>query len=619
MGKSHRSTKRTKIRAQQNKQLGADKPSVISAIQSNKSAPKPLDKKSWSDSTIFNKFAYLIITLIGLIAYFPGLNSPFQGDDSSQIVDNPVVHSLSHIVVLFEGSTFYIGKGIAPLSGTFYKPLMTTLYAIIYSFFGPHPFYFHITQLLLCIASAIILYKVFRYSFKPVLSLLLATIFLVHPLDSQVVYAIPSMQDAMFFFFGILSFYLLLRFKSIRSLIPAVIFLFLSMLSKETALGFILISLLYLYWWDRKRFWPFVWFMVFPVIIYLSLRFNAVGFENSIKNAAPIGRLGLFGRIMTMPSIILFYISKLVFPWRLASIYQWAHPTFSFRYFLVPLIIELVILSLIIGTADDIRNKGNKGNFYTYTFFAIWVAIGIILHLQIIPLDMTVCEIWFYFTMAGVLGMTGVVLTSYEVNQKWIIIIGVILISLFGARTFSRGFDWNNPVNLSHKDIAASPQDYDAYNVLSAYYLNKQNFSLAARYANESIKIFPSYNNYNDLGASETGLGNYAQAVNAYDSSLQYSNTYAVYENLGLIAVLVGSESNDLHLLQLELKTYPNDYKLWMYLAIVYQKNGDNKDAITAINTAKNYGPVLPYVLEGITGNKIFTFYVTGINKSITV
>src|SRR6266571_1779293 len=151
--------------------------------------------------------AACIIAVIGLCVFFTGLTNPFEGDDTYQIVNNPPVHSIKNIVTFFESSTFYNG---AKLSGDYYRPTMTVVFSLLYTLFGPHTVAFHIMQLALYLASAFILYLVFKRFLKPALALALALIFLVHPLNPQIVYAIPTMQDALFFFFGILGLWLLI-------------------------------------------------------------------------------------------------------------------------------------------------------------------------------------------------------------------------------------------------------------------------------------------------------------------------------------------------------------------------------------------------------------------------
>lgn len=120
-----------------------------------------------------NLQAVIILTLVGFMVYLSGLASAFTGDDIYQIVNNVPVHSIANIGLFFEGGTFYIGHGLSPLAGIYFRPLMTTTFSLLYSLFGAQPLYYHLLQLIVCIGSSSILYLFFRFSFKPALALLL--------------------------------------------------------------------------------------------------------------------------------------------------------------------------------------------------------------------------------------------------------------------------------------------------------------------------------------------------------------------------------------------------------------------------------------------------------------
>ncbi len=570
---------------------------------------------------ITNWQAAAIIAVIGFAAYCRGLFNPFMGDDIDQIVNNVPVHSLSNFFFFFRGSTFYNGQGLAaPLSGVYYRPLQTTVFSLLYTLFGNHSFYFHLLQLLLCIGSAILLYIFFRNTFKPALSLFLALIFLIHPLNSQVVYSIPYMQDVLMFFFGILALNLVFRFKSARSLILVAFCLFFSLLAKETGILFVILAAVYLFWFNRKRLLPFLYLALPLVIVWFSLRLHAVGLDSHSTNA-PIDSLNLADRLMTAPSIMLFYITKLVFPWKLASSYFWVYPTFSVRHVLLPLIIDLSVIALVIFGAYKINQKAPKAQFRVFLFFALWSTLGLGILLQIIPLDMTACEVWFYFTMAGVLGMIGVVVKNFKLplKQSWLVFFAVLLLLLLGVRTSVRASDWSSVKTLAIHDIAASKEDYTAYFDLAGVLIEQGKFAQAEPYIINSIKIHPYDVNYYDYGLILGHLKNYSGAKKAYDTSLIYGDYIESYEELAELTLIYGNAQANYLYLNNVLNKFSQDSKLWMYLAIFDQQQGNNIGAQAAILQAENYGSVPQALVTNIKNNLSFTLGVPDVGENIQI
>jgi hypothetical protein len=564
----------------------------------------------------------IVITIIGFAVFFTGLKNPFMGDDTTQIVSNVPVHSISNIRIFFEGSTFYAGNGLAPLSGTFYRPLQTTVFSILYTFFGAHSFYFHLFQLLLCIGSSFILFLFFKYSFKPALALMLALIFLIHPLDSQVVYSISYMQDALFFFFGILALLLLLRFRSTKSLLLVAACLLLSLLSKESGVVFIAVALLYLFWWDRKRLFKFIGIMALPVALYLALRVNAVGWISNPNNA-PIDNLSLAGRLFTAPSLPILYLSKLIFPWKLASGYYWVYPTYSLSHFLLPLFIDLAVVALMVFIAVLIRKKATKAMLYTYIFFSVWSIIGLLLVLQFAPLDMTACETWFYFSMAGVLGMVGVIIKSLlpelHINSRILVAVSIIFLVVLGVRTAVRGTDYKNIYTLAANDISATKDDYAAYDALSYYYIARGKYQLAAMDATRSIDIYHLYENYFNLGVSLANEGNYQGAYAAYVQGLRYGSPSVLYENIARLSLVSGSTSSNSQILASGLRKYPRDSLLWLYLAILEARINNNAGAKVDILQSAKYGQVPQFVYNGILNNTPFTILLAQNGEGVKI
>jgi hypothetical protein len=570
--------------------------------------------------------AALILLTVGLAVFFVGLKNPFQGDDLLQIVNNPPVHSISHINLLFEGGTFYSGKGLAPLSGTYYRPLMMAVFSLLYTVFGLHAVYFHLTQYFVCIGSSILLYLFFRYSFKPALALVLALVFLIHPLNSQIAFSIPNIQDALFFFFGILSLWILVRFHSARSLLLVALSLFLSMLAKETGLLFVVISLIYVFWWDKKRATLFSGLSIVALILWFVLRINAIGLDPHAVNA-PIDKLSFTSRILNIPELLLFFISKVLFPWRLATEYYWTHQSLSFRYFFLPLFIDLLVASVVLYVTSLVRRKGSKSEVFTYMFFVIWAIIGLLPNLQIIPLDMTVSETWLYFSMAGILGMLGMAIVVIKpqlrirVSPTWALLIVAILLSFLGARTIERGRDYRNQYVLASQNIIASPDDFYSYHVLASQLIQEGNLAQALLYTKHSLAIFPTYQSYTNLGVISVDDENYSTAFNAYVNTLKVETgpVEPVYEDLAILTLVYGKFEPDKQVILQGLNKYPSYSNLWLYLSFLEEIHNDNADAKISIAKAAQYGQVPQTLSAYIYKNKPFSINLVPLGKVVKI
>jgi hypothetical protein len=567
--------------------------------------------------------ASLCIAALGVLIYFSGLRNAFQDGDVTQILDSPVVHSLSNFSLFFKGGTLYTGNGMRSQSGTFYRPLITTFYSMLYSLFGPHALAYHVFQLIVFISSAIVVYLFFKLSFRSTIALFLAAIYLVHPINSQAVYAIQNLQDSLFVFFGLSALYILVKYKTTKCLVYVALCLFLSLLSKETGGVFIVMAFVYLSWFNRPRLYKFIAIMVLPIVIYFTLRIPAVGL-NGNPNNAPIDRLSFAGRMFTAPSIMQFYFTKFIFPWKLASSYQWTYSKFSVQHVLIPLVVDCAVVALVVYVARKLRKQTTKALFYTYLFFVVWTAVGLIPYLQIVPLDATANETWFYCAMVGLLGIFGVLMTVYPIKMRpeRLMVLAFLLIALLGIRTGLRGRDWSSEQTLAYKDIAASKQDFLAYNDVSDILIQQGKYAAAKPYVRRSIAVYPAYFNYNNLATILTHQSNYAGAVADYDEALKYGNYQvpAIYENIAQITLVYGNyEADQQYIVDFALAHYPDDPNIWLDLAIFDYEHGDGPDAKVAIVRASSYGQVPPVIYNSITENQRLIISFPDLGKTIVI
>jgi hypothetical protein len=524
---------------------------------------------------------------IGTATFASGFSNPFLGDDNPQIVNNLLVHSVSNIGAFFTAGTMYNG---GDLTGVFYRPMMTTVYTLICAGLGLNPLPYHVFQLALHVLGAWLCFLIFRYFFKPSWSVIMALIFLVHPINSQSVFAIATLQEPLFVDFGLTGLWVLLRFKSKRALILAGACLLLSLLSKETGILFIGITLAYLGFFDRKRI---VWFAAITagiLLVYFALKIHAVGFASN-PQLAPIDKLGLVDRLASIPYIILLYLKLFIFPVYIAFGYFSVHSYGSFSDFWLPLVvvINLMLAGAYVGSLLY-QSKGRPW-FWKYVFFWVWLCLGLGLHLQVIPLDMTASTTWFYLAGIGVLGIVGVCLSAFKVKLTKPVLLGVILIvSIFAMRSAVRGYDWRSMGVIAQKDIAYGEDSYLAEQILAYGAFSAKNYGLSLSYAERSTHQWITAGNSDILGKARFWTGDRVGAKQALVLGMEHQQYYALYEDYARVAILYPEPRADVLVLERGVKLFPRDSIIWLGLAVSKARAGDIAGAKTAVVSAREYG-----------------------------
>jgi protein O-mannosyl-transferase len=503
----------------------------------------------------------MMTIVIGLLVYANCLTNPFVFDDLGLIVHNPSVHSLGNVFALF------FNHNSSQLVSHYYRPISQILYALIYSLFQAAPLWFHLVQVSLHIISAVLLNRFFKKFFPAKIALFLSIVFLVHPINQFTVAYISSLHDTLYLFFGLLSLLVL------PNPIFSGILLLLSLLSKESGIQFLLISLVYIYFFYKKSFIKHLLISTILFMVYLFLRF--VSQTPIIKDPlVPIMALPLTHRLIHIPAIVFYYLKTYFFPTRIQAFHSWviAIPTLS--NFFLPLIIDGTLLVLAV-----LLSKNSK-----YIFFLIWILIGLGVHSQIIPIDMTVSDHFFYFTQIGLLGLLGLLI----INLKYSLTLpALLIIGLLSLVTINRNFVWTSQSRILSHDQAISPPDYLTELLYASDLLTSGQSQQANPHIQTAISLYPqSGRAYNVLGGVYYQQGEIENARNAYLKAISLNHYYAAYENLGLLMIKNDPATPTAAFLSQATTILPASDKLWFYRLIAENKLGNHDQALIS---AKKY------------------------------
>lgn len=519
-----------------------------------------------------------LIILFGFLLYFNSLFNSFIWDDEEQVVLNSQIHSFKNLPLFWQGSTFNPGGG-QRLGGLYYKPMMTTAFSLIYGIFGPHPFFFHLFQIGLHIANAIILFLIFRYLLKKEwLSFILAVIFLVHPINTETVVYIAALQDTLFFFFGALAFLILIKKEDWRNHLITAGLLLLSIFAKETGVIWFAVCGLYVIFFKRRQILSFIFPIIGAVAIYAYMRFEVAHIFFEKHGLTAISTMDFTQRLVNMPAIAFFYIKTLIWPINLAIDQQWVVQNINFQDFFLPLIVDLVFLGTLLASLTYLWFK-KRQKAILYLFFLLFFLLSFGLHLQVFPLDLTVSERWFYLPLAGLLGMIGIFV---EENRKVKIFL-LMVISLLAIRTFVRTFNWRNGLTLYGHDIKISQNAFDLENNFGVELFRAGKYDDAKGFFEKSIELAPSWwTNYNNLGAYWERKGELEKAERLYKRAIDNGNYYLAYQNYAFVLLKQDKYKEVVEFLEKNINSFPENSRLVTALATAYYQTGQKEKALNA-------------------------------------
>jgi len=397
--------------------------------------------------------------------------------------------------------------------------------------------------------------------------------------------------------------------------------LFVSMLAKESGIVFIIMAILYLWWFDeRRRLWAFLEIAAAPAVLYVVLRLHAVSALRSLGDT-PIDRLGLASRLMQDPALLWLYITKLFFPVKLASEYLWVNKSIGAENFWLPLALDLCLIGLAVAGGRLVHRLANAGMYKTYQFFAVWCVAGLLLVMQVVPLDMTACETWCYFSMAGLLGMVGVVATVVRrrFEKRWVLPLVCLVVLVLGVRTALRGEDWSSATRLAKTNILSSRDDYVDDLQLAQALVASGDYKAAEPYVSRSVAIFPTDTNYIAQGAVLGHEGDYKDAEDSYFKSIKIRPSVYAAEDISELSLVSGNASESEKFVKYALTKYPGDTNLWQSLAVMYDENGDNADAQGALTKAALYGQVPPFIYNAVMSNAPLVINLPNLNTSVRI
>ncbi len=530
---------------------------------------------------------YLIFLIVGFVVYSQALKGQFLWDDAYQIIYTPDTYSLGNLFHLFT-------KGQL---GIFYKPGFFAYLTIIHSLFGLNQFVFHFFQILIHVTNAFLVFLLLRKILNRQISFILSLVFIVHPMNVEAIAYISAAGDPLSFLFGLLAFHIMSRSRvGIFGLLGASGFMLFSLLSKESGIVILFLVIVYRYLFIKKSAFASILFAASSSSFYFFLRFYVAKTMFVKLDFIPIALATPWERFISIPKILFTYFSTFLVPFKLYVAQHWVVRTISLTDFFLPLLFIIVLISAIITIIFHFKSKSNE-KFVKSLFFLIWIAFSTGLYLQIVPIDMTVAERWFYLPMIGVLGLIGLIIKDVPIRSHkekvLACVMAVVIIAALAGRTIVRSRDWTSAYVLFGHDIQIAEDSFDIEMNYSYQLVKKGKYDEALPHAIKATRLAPKFTaTWATLGSAYLRRADYFMAISSYKKSLQIDTTnYAAFYGLIHAYILLNDINSARYICEKAMYLYPKDPHLLLFRAIIEYESHHEKQALNFAKQSYNSYP----------------------------
>lgn len=497
----------------------------------------------------------LVVFFFSLLPFLPALRNGFVNwDDVANLVENTSYRGLGWIQLKWMFTTLFPPP---------YQPLSWLTFGIDYSLWGLDPRGFHLTNLLLHAANAVVFFFLGAHILAAARGVeaddgeirraaaLSALLFSVHPLRVESVAWATERRDVLSGLFYLLTIHSYLRLgrepATPRRLIAPLAFYLLSLMAKGMGITLPLtLLILDIYPYRRLSADPREWFSPrarsillekIPFFV-LAVLFAAVGFVSQKQSGAValISVVGPTARIFQSLYGLSFYVWKTFVPIDLSPLYLRPVPLVA----TAPMFLVGTAFACAMTTAAVLVRRRWPAASAAVAYYAV----TLLPVLGLIPLGLQlVADRYSYLAcLPWPLLITGTILNRRESQRRSAFqgIAAVILI--FGAMTWRQTSLWHDSTGLWRHAIAIDDSNYVAHRHLGISLLAEGKPADAIEECEKALRLAPSYaDGHSFLGQLLMGQGRVAEAADQYSAVLRLKpDDDSAHYNLGLAFYQLG-------------------------------------------------------------------------------
>lgn len=500
---------------------------------------------------------YQLLVLSLLIvgsAYVRTVSNGFVWDDITLVEINTQIGDWDTAPGLFFGRSVFEDFGAANKKHIYYKPILGVWWMLNYTIAGgPNAVVFHVLQLGLHLVNVAIVFTLTQLILKesasattaqsrPLIAFFVSLLWGLHPANSESVLYIAGGQEPLYLFFGLISFFILLKrvriTETIRSqyqlspsrahsIVCLIVGLFwlLSLLSKEAGIVVAPIMILYLFIVAKERSvrpWIITW--IFVLVIYFGMRFGLAGVAlHSTNLSIPMHRASLIERLFTVVYVLSRHLEIMVIPKALFIDNNLIIRSVNLEWILR---FSGVIMGTLVMLALSLKNR-----LRLWIFLSGIISLGLVSN--VFPLDMTHSDRWVYLPSMLFIGFwMSIFLEKLRAIKILWFCAGMVII-LFFVRVWVRVPDWKDQFSIMQAAVQHEAGNYQAMINLSKHYGQTGDLESELFWLTKALEVNPYKDTvYVNLGVNAADRGDHDAEVDYYLKAIEMGNHVIAWENL---------------------------------------------------------------------------------------
>jgi len=553
------------------------------------------------------------------IAYANSLLNGFVWDDIWNITSNNFIKSFNNLPLIFS-KAYLVSFGEIT-----YRPVATLSYFIDYSIWGDRAFGFHLSNLLLHIFNASLLYLLVNLiSANVKLALLTALLFSLHPVNSEAISVVSFREDLWACFFYLLSFILYIQSarllkQKINYLYGAGLFSFaLALFSKEMAVTLPLMLIAYDYFFvfqeDRRKllgsFKSRYLGFVLVGLFYLWVEFFLMKNSAAPELVYPGG--SFYTNLLTMSRVLVHYIYLAFFPIYTHLILH-GNNFISHSFFTPPVFFCTLLIIISFFAGYKIKRFSKEMSFSIYWFFIALLPVS-----NIVLINNFVANRYLYIPIIGFCFFLAVFLLKlpsfhiFSLRKETLLKISknaiIILLIFYSMFSLIRNRSYRDSISLWSEMTDIYPDSFEAHSYLAYGFFSSNLYDKAIQEYNTAINLTPPgfiTEDYMYLGLCYYAQGMPVQALEAFNKALESNpGSGQLYFYLGSVFKDQGSYTKAIDYFLRAIELDPDLVKAYNGLGVIYAKMDDRQTAEKYWQKALAIDPDNKEVLQNLIKSK---------------